>query len=143
MNTRKYLSQINHLEESIKNKRERAAAYYELAGSPGSPNFSGMPRNPSPSQSPMADAICKAIDLEEQAKREETLLNQKKVFLLDLIGRLQCHDGQSVLIQRYFSHKTWDDISAELFYTTRWVYKLHDKAMAELDGLFSAENEIP
>ena len=143
MTTRNYLAQITHLEDSIKTKRERAKAYYELAGSPGSVNLTGMPRNPSPSQSPMADAICKAIDLENEVKAEEELLNRKKLFLLDMIGRLSCRDYQTVLLQRYINHMSWDNISAKLYYTTRWVYKLHDRAMDELDTLFAKETDIP
>ena len=35
----------------------------------GSPSYSGMPRDPSPSQSRMADLVCQKIDLENEIKQ--------------------------------------------------------------------------
>ena len=143
MTARAYLSQLSKLEETIRNKEERAAEYYELAGSTGNTALTGMPRNPSPSHSPMEDALCKAVDLENEIRQDKVLLQRKKVFLLDIIGTLESHDEQSVLICRYFKHMSWDDISAKLIYSERWVYKLHDRGMAHLDSLLSTKNDLP
>ena len=67
MNAKEYLSQISRLETLINAKRQRVDALRCMATN-CSPNYSGMPHNPSKSTSPMADAICKALDLEEEIR---------------------------------------------------------------------------
>ncbi len=133
MNAKEYFRQISRTEAFISTKKQRVTALKMLASSVGAPNLNGMPKNPSRSLSPMADAVCKALDLEAEIRKDEFLLQEKKVFLLELIGTIESCDCQTVLIKRYFEHFSWDDIASRMFYSTRWIYKLHGRALEEID----------
>ena len=58
MTAREYLSRAYKLDQEIKSKLDQIESLKDLATSCSSV-LTGMPRNPSPSQSPMADAVCK------------------------------------------------------------------------------------
>lgn len=132
MNAKEYLSQISRLETLINAKRQRVDALRCMATN-CSPNYSGMPHNPSKSTSPMADAICKALDLEEEIRKDEIKLQEKRLYILELIGTLDNVDFQTVIIKRYFEHASWDTIASTMFYSISWVYKLHGNALRALD----------
>lgn len=133
MTAKEYFRQISQMEAFINTKKQRVDALKALASSVGSSNLSGMPKNPSKSLSPMADAVCKALDLEAKIREDEYLLQQKKVFLLELIGTIDSCDCQTVLIKRYFERLSWEDIASLMFYSTRWIYKLHGRALEVMD----------
>ncbi|MEG0090511.1 MAG: hypothetical protein RSA20_01710 [Oscillospiraceae bacterium] len=133
MTAKECFRRVAQAEASINAKKQRVSALKDLAASGGSPNFSGMPKNPSKSLSPMADAVCKALDLEAEIHKGELSLQAKKVFLLELIGSIESCDCQTVLIKRYFEHLSWEDIARQMIYSIRWIYKLHGCALAEMD----------
>jgi hypothetical protein len=56
MTAKEYLQQAYHLDQKIVSKQRQIEALREIA-TICSPNMTDMPRNPSPSRSPMADAI--------------------------------------------------------------------------------------
>ena len=143
MTAKEYLKQISRMESFIDVKRQRLNALKDLASNIGASAMDGMPKSPSKSSSPMADAVCKAIDLENEIKADEAKLQKRKVFMLDLIGTLENVDEQAVLIKRYFEHQSWENIAAELYYTTRWVYKLHGHALESLNHRFEGNAEVP
>ena len=133
MTAKEHFRHISRLEAVISTKKQRVDALKTLASSVGTSNSSGMPKNPSRSLSPMADAVCKALDLEAEIQEDELRLQEKKVFLLELIGTIENCDCQTVLIKRYFEHLSWDDIACRMFYSTRWIYILHGRALEEMD----------
>ncbi len=140
MTAKESFKQLARMDAFIDAKKQRVDALKALASSTGSPNLSGMPKNPSKSLSPMADAVCKALDLEAEIRSDEAKLQEKKVYLLELIGTLDSSDHQTVLIKRYFEHLSWENIASSMFYTTRWIYKLHGRALEEIDKKLSVSN---
>ncbi|MEG2596730.1 MAG: hypothetical protein RR989_09645, partial [Ruthenibacterium sp.] len=141
MTAKECFRRIAQAESSISAKKQRVSALKNLAASGGSPNFSGMPKNPSKSLSPMADAVCKALDLEAEINKDELALQEKKVFLLELIGSIESGDYQTVLIKRYFEHLSWENIASQMLYSIRWIYKLHGRALAEMDKKLNSSAE--
>lgn len=143
MTTKEYLKSISQLESFIESKKQRAAALRCMASNISSPPLSDMPKAPVKSKSPMGDAVCKAVDLETEIQQDEFRLQQKKLFILDLIGTLSDPDTQTVLIKRYFEKKSWGTIIDETFFSRSWVYQLHQDGIDILDEKFSSYNEIP
>lgn len=137
MTAKECLKQMVRLESTIKAKRKRAAALRQLAQSIGSSSQDGMPKNQDRSSSPMTNAICKAIDLENEIKKDEKKLQMQKMHLLDVIGRLENVDEQTVLIKRYFEHESWEKIVRSLCYSSSWVYQLHGQALEKLNELIN------
>ena len=143
MTTKEYLNSISRLESFIVSKKQRADALRCMASSIGSPTLSDMPKAPSRTLSPMADALCKAIDLDAEIQRDELLLQRKRLYLLDLIGTLEDIDMQSVIIKRYIERKSWNTIIDETFFSRSWVYRLHQNGIDELDKKFASRSDAP
>ena len=123
------------MESYIESKKVRLTVLKDIAASCGASALTGMPRNPSQTQSKMTEAACKAIDLENEIKQDAERLQQEKVFLLELIGQIDSTEYQTVLISRYFKGASWTDIASKMFYSERWIFELHGRALKELDEL--------
>ena len=140
MKAKEYLKDIARMEAHIGAKEQRVAALKEIASSPSSPKYDGMPRNPNKGGSPMADAVMRYMDLEREIEKDKKVLEEKKVFMLSLIGELDSTEHQTVLIKRYFDKKSWIDIKEELFYSLSWTQSLHGRALVELDRMLENES---
>ena len=117
MKAKEYLKDIARTEAHIGAKKQRIAVLKDIASSPSTPKYDGMPRNPNKGGSAMADTVVKYVALEEEIEEDIKNLEEKKVFMLSLIGELDSTDYQTVLIKRYFEKKSWTDIKEELFYS--------------------------
>lgn len=143
MTLKEYLNSISRMESFIVSKKQRAAAFRCTAKNISAAPMSDMPKTHGQSVSPMADAICRAIDLEAEIKEDEFRLQQKKLFLLDLIGTLEDIDMQSIMIKRYIEKKSWKKIVIETYFSRSWVYQLHQGAMDQLDHTLSGYDNLP
>ncbi len=50
----------------------------------------------------------------------------------DLINQVKEREGRLVLQQRYLQYEKWEDISDELDYTVRQVFRMHDAALMQI-----------
>lgn len=133
MEAKEYLKKIARMESYIQSKKERLAVLKEMSSGISSPKFDDMPRNPNKGRSRLEETILKYIDLENEIKEDEKKLEYEKLYLLEAIGRIEEPEYQTILISRYFKHQSWDDIANSLFYTKRWIYSLHGRALERLD----------
>lgn len=133
MMAKEYLKKIARMESYIQSKKERLAVLKEMSSGISSPKFDDMPRNPNKGRSRLEETILKYIDLENEIKEDEKKLEYEKLYLLEAIGRIEEPEYQTILISRYFKHQSWDDIAKSLFYTKRWIYSLHGRALERLD----------
>ncbi len=133
MAAKEYLKKIARMESYIQSKKERLAVLKEMSSGISSPKFDDMPRNPNKRRSRLEETILKYIDLENEIKEDEKKLEYEKLYLLETIGRIEEPEYQTILISRYFKHQSWDDIAKSLFYTKRWIYSLHGRALERLD----------
>lgn len=135
MDAKAYLKSISRKESFINAKKLRLQALKDLAYHIPSPNFSKEMKVKKNTNSPVADAIIKAADLEKEIQKEEIELYQMKAYMIGLIGEIHDPDEESVLIKRYFEHMSWVKIAAELYYSTRWIYVLHGRALDKLNRM--------
>ncbi len=140
MKAKEYLKDIARTEAHIGAKKQRIAVLKDIASSPSTPKYDGMPRNPNKGGSAMADTVVKYVALEEEIEEDIKNLEEKKVFMLSLIGELDSTDYQTVLIKRYFEKKSWTDIKEELFYSLSWTQSLHGRALVALDRMLENES---
>lgn len=54
-----------------------------------------------------------------------------------LINKVEDESGRCVLHRYYILIQTWEQIAVEMNYTIRWVYKLHGKALQDLEKEFT------
>lgn len=125
------------MELFIQTKKERLAVLKDMSTSISSSRFDDMPRNPNKGKSKLEETILKYIGLEQEIKADEEKLEHEKLIILEVIGKLEEPEYQTILMNRYFKHQTWDEIANGLFYTKRWVYSLHGRALERLDEKLS------
>lgn len=131
MTVKEYLGQAYRLDQRINSKIEQVASLNELATKCTS-TLTGMPRNPSPSVSPMGDAICKIIDLEAEINRDIVRLVDLKRDMVRIIKAVDNTECQTLLELRYLCFKTWEQIAVDMGYNVRHVYRLHDEAVEKV-----------
>ena len=128
MTGKELLDKIIRLRKAIDYRNTKIEALIAQAENTSS-RLTGMPHNPSPDHSPMATAVIKKIDLENEVTKltaERDGLVQK----IDLVG----DDVLSrILNLRYAQEARWDEIMAEMCFSETHIHRLHRKAITILD----------
>lgn len=135
MTAKEYLRRLARFEANIKAKKERLFVLKEMAESVRSPVISDKPKNSPSETSRLEESVMKVISLESEITNDEARLIAEKTKALELIGKLKNPDYQTVLISRYFKNESWDQIASDMFFTERWIYSLHGRALQELDEI--------
>ena len=128
MTNKAYLSQARHLDTRIKSKLQQVDSLNELATN-CSLILTGMPRNPSASNSRMAEAITKIVDLQNEINRDIDKLVELKREIMGVIKAVQNPDFQTILEKRYLCFLSWEKIAVDMDYDLRYVHKLHTQAL--------------
>ncbi len=130
MTAKEYLMQAFRAKKKIASLREDIQRL-ENAATDCSANLSGMPHNPSPTQSRMADIVCKMVD--RKAELEKALLDLEAIVveISYKICLIDNNDYRNILHMRYIDGFEWVDISDKLSYSLSWTYRLHTQAIAE------------
>ncbi|MEG2672524.1 MAG: hypothetical protein RR937_05050, partial [Ruthenibacterium sp.] len=100
MTAKEYLGQAYRLDQRINSKLEQIASLNDLA-TKATGAITGMPRNPSPSTSPMADAIGKIIDLQTEINCDIDRLVDLKCDMVRCIKAVDNTEYQTLLELRY------------------------------------------
>ena len=128
MTNKAYLSQARHLDTRIKSKLQQVDSLNELATN-CSLILTGMPRNPSASNSRMAEAITKIVDLQNEINRDIDTLVDLKREIMGVIKAVANPDFQTILEKRYLCFLSWEKIAVDMGYDLRYVHKLHTQAL--------------
>ena len=128
MTNKAYLSQARHLDTRIKSKLQQVDSLNELATN-CSLILTGMPRNPSASNSRMAEAITKIVDLQNEINRDIDKLVELKREIMGVIKAVQNPDFQTILEKRYLCFLSCEKIAVDMDYDLRYVHKLHTQAL--------------
>ena len=131
MTAKEYLSQALHLDHRIDSKIEQIASLNALATKCTSA-ITGMPRNPSPSQSTMADAVFKIIDLQELLKKDLSALVDLKREIMGVINGIENDEYKTVLEKRYLCFLSWEQIAVDMHYSMEYAFKIHKKALEKV-----------
>jgi len=124
MTDKEYLLNIGKLKRAIEAKKEKIRSLDEIATS-ATQTITGMPHNPSSTQSRMAEAVCKKVDLEREIVKLEAERNDAIAYL----NTLPDTEETTLLIKRYVRELTWEDIALEMYISVRSVYRLHREAV--------------
>lgn len=132
MTAKEYLSQAYHLDKRIDSKIEQLKALNLLATKCTS-TLSDMPKSQSISNSRLEDTVVKIVDLQEEINRDIDRLVDLKRDIVRAIKRVKKPEYQILLELRYLCFKTWEQIAAAMGYEYRYVHKLHNRALREID----------
>lgn len=131
MAAKEYLSQAYRLDQRINSKLEQLSCLNDLATRATS-TMTGMPRNPSPSASPMADVVCKIIDLQHEINADIDRLVDLKRDMVRTIKAVDNTEQQTLLELRYLCFKTWEQIAVAMGYRVRNIHTLHNEALKKV-----------
>ena len=133
MTNKGYLSQARHLDTRIKSKLQQVDSLNELATN-CSMTLTGMPRNPSASNSRMAEAITKIIDLQNEINHDIDTLVDLKREIMGVIKAVANPDFQTLLEKRYLCFITWEQIAVDMNYSMQYTFRIHEKALKEIEA---------
>ena len=128
MTARTLLERIIRIRKAIDYRRTKIDTLTDQAEISSS-RLTGMPHNPSPAASAIENAICRKVDLE----REIEELEKERNTLIAQIDLIEDPDLSKLLMLRYVQEAQWDVIAAEMGYCSTHIYRIHQKAISELD----------
>ena len=138
MTVKEYLSQAKFLDQRINSKIQQVAALNDLATKATS-TLTGMPRNPNHATSTMEEAITKIIDLQAEINQDIDTLVDLKRDLSATIKAVGNTEYQTVLEKRYLCFQSWEQIAVDMGYDLRWLYRIHGKALDEVQAVTHCE----
>lgn len=134
LTAKEYLSQAYRIDQRINSKIEQVRSLRDLAEK-ATATLSDMPRNPSPNHHRMEDFLCKALDLENEINADLCHLIDTKREIVTVVKCVENRELQTLLEMRYLCYKTWEEIAVEMHFDLRWVYRLHGRALDEVDAI--------
>ena len=134
MTAKEYLSQARLLDARINAKIQQVSALNDLA-THATATLTGMPRNPSRSESRMAEAVVKIIDLQNEINHDIDELVDLKREITRRVKSIPNTEYQLLLEKRYLCFMTWEQISLDMHYTNRWLRKMHERALDVVDRI--------
>ena len=126
MTSKEYLSQARLLDARINAKIQQVSALNDLA-TPAT--LTGMPRNPNRSESRMAEAVVKIIDLQNEINHDIDELVDLKREITRRVKSIPNDEYQLLLEKRYLCFMPWEKIAVDMGYELRWLYRLHHRAL--------------
>ena len=135
MDIKTYLNQIRHLDllidtklgqvNQIRNRMEYV-----------SPTF-GERVQGSKDPDKFTSGVSKIIELEKVINADIDKLVDMKLKAREMIETLDVVIEKVVLYKHYFEGKSFEDIASEVYYSSRWVKKVHDDAIDKLNLKYS------
>ena len=133
MTAKEYLGQAYRLDQRINSKLEQVMSLRDLT-TKATATMSDMPGGGSRNVYRMQDIIGKIIDLEDEINQDIDALVDLKREMVATIKAVADPECQTLLELRYLCFKTWEQIAVDMQYSTRNIYKLHDRAIKEIKG---------
>jgi hypothetical protein len=137
MNAKDYLSQARYLDQSINAKIQQLSQLNDLA-TKATAVLNGMPHSNS-STSTMADTVVKIVDLQNEINRDIDTMVDLKADILRLVKTVSCREYQTILEKRYLCFQSWEMIAASMDYDIRWLYRLHGRALEEVQKMLDQD----
>lgn len=139
MTAKEYLSQAYKIDNDINSKLEQVASLRDLATKATS-TISDMPGSPNRNIHKMEDAIVKIIALEDEINSDIHELISLKADITHIIKLVANRAERTILEKRYLCFDTWEQISVDMGYSIQHTFRLHDKALNEIDGFLKEES---
>ena len=138
MTAKEYLSQAYQIDKRIRLKLEQVDSLSDLS-TRASSTITGMPRPASRNIHKMEDVIVKMTDLEDEIQEDISRLVDLKREINDCIASVPNERCRFLLESRYLSFRQWPDIADDMACSMDNVFKLHKKALEEVEEIKSLQ----
>ena len=132
MKAKEYLSQAYRLDQRIDAKIEQVMSLRNLAAKATSTLSDAMPSG-TRNVHRMEDIIMRIIDLENEINADIDALVALKREIVSTIKSVPNLEYQILLEPRYLCFKPWEQIAVEMGYGIDNVFRLHQKALKDLE----------
>lgn len=129
MTAKEYLGQAYLIDQRINAKLEQAVSLRQLAAKATS-TLTDTPHSASPNLRSMENTIGKMVDLENEINADIGALVDLKLEIVSAIKGVENPEYRTLLELRYLCFKPWEQIALEMGYDLRWLYRLHQRALA-------------
>lgn len=128
MTAKEYLGQAFYLDRKIRAKERqleslRAHAVYTT------PQFGDDSHTSVTLKSSLEEAVVKIVELEEYISEQIMNLVHLKQEICQAIKAINNPEYETLLEMRYLSFMKWDEISASLNYSRRYMFTVHGRAL--------------
>ena len=130
MTAKEFLGGIAELEKEIVRKKQRCKTLRDVATNTSASNRTDDIQK-SKEKSPLENIMVKVIDLEREIEVDKAHLVNLKAKVWEQLDKLTDETQKRILWLRYAERKSWQYIVSEVSFTSRYVFKLHIKAMEE------------
>ena len=131
MTAKEYLGQAYRLDQRINSKLEQVLSLRDLT-TKATATMSDMPGGGSRNVYKMQDIIGKIIDLENEINADIDQLVDLKREMVATIKSVTDPECQTLLELRFLCFKTWEQIAVEMSYSIQHIYRLREKALAQI-----------
>ena len=134
MTAKEFLGGIAELEKEIVRKKQRCKTLRDVATNTSASNRTDDIQK-SKEKSPLENIMVKVIDLEREIEADKAHLVNLKAKVWEQLDKLTDETQKRILWLRYAERKSWQYIVSEVSFTSRYVFKLHIKAIEELERI--------
>lgn len=135
-----YLNRINWLDKRI-NAMQEDIRWLEESATRITPTLKEDVVSCSGSQDKVGDAASKIADLKAECEKAMIELAAERDKIARQLKQIRNAEYFEILHKRYMENKKIDDIATEMHYSTRWVQKLHRRALIAFKRVLEAERE--
>lgn len=128
MTTTNYLERARILNGQIQEKENQVTMLRSMTLKI-TPSYSDMPHSSTRNTHPMENAITKAVDLEDQLKKDRLEFKQLQTEIREVISQIPVLNIQMVMDLRYVVCLSWADIAQVMGYTERHIFRLHEMGL--------------
>lgn len=132
MTVKEYLAQAYRIDQRINSKLEQIVSLRELATKATS-TLSDTPPSGTCNVHSMEGIIVKMMELENEINADIDLLIDLKKEIMTIIKSINNPEQQTLLELRYLCFKTWEQIAVDMKYSIQNAYKVHDRAVANIE----------
>lgn len=131
MTAKEYLGQAYRIDQRINSKLEQLSSLRNLATKATS-TLSDAPPSGTRNVHRMEDVIVKIVDMENEINADIDKLVDLKQEIMRIINAVENPEFHTLLELRYLCFKTWEEISVEMGYTMRHLYRMRDEAFKKI-----------
>lgn len=135
LSAKDYLSDAYRIDQRINSKIEQVRSLRELAEKATTTLSDISPSNGTRNVHRMEDVITKMVDLESDINSDLCSLLDTKREIVTVIKCVESTELRTLLELRYLCFKTWEQIAVELHFDLRWVHRLHNRALNEVEAI--------
>ena len=133
LSAKDYLSQAYRIDQRINSKIEQVQSLRALSTKATATLSDIPPSKGTRNIHRMEDIIVKMMDMEAEINADLNRLIDLKREIITIVKCVEDPELQTLLELRYLCFKTWEQIAVALHFDLRWVHRLHNRALNEIE----------